>query len=147
MALRSGHGIGAGMPRIEVMPADEQPVGVPDVARSESPADRGARGLFARGNGLASKGGRARAGKTRLADRLGLKNLPKGSAFAPYKASAARPDLLSNWPNRVAYPEGLLRVSLGSSPISIPQCRQCEEKEFPRGPFRWKCSPHFGHRK
>jgi hypothetical protein len=88
MTLRSGHGTGAGVPRIEVLPVDEQPVGVPDWSRPESPSDRGARGRFAGGNGLASRGGKARAGKTRLADRLGLKHLPTGSAFAPYKASA-----------------------------------------------------------
>jgi hypothetical protein len=88
MALRSGHGNGAGVPRVEVLPADELPDGVPGEARSESRSDRGDAGRFAPGNGLARKGGYARAGKTRLADRLGLRNLPDGSAFAPYKASA-----------------------------------------------------------
>lgn len=88
MALRTGHGAGAGVPRIEVLPVDELPDGVPDNARADSPTDRGERGLFAPGNALARKGGRARAGKTRLADRLGLRALPDGSAFAPYKASA-----------------------------------------------------------
>lgn len=56
MALRAGHGTGAGMPRIEVLPADELPVGLPDAARPESPKDRDKRGRFAPGNGLASKG-------------------------------------------------------------------------------------------
>lgn len=88
MALRSGHGAGAGTPRIEVMPADELPAGVPADARAESPSDRRERGLFAPGNALARKGGQARKGKTRLADRLGLRTLPAGADFAPYKASA-----------------------------------------------------------
>lgn len=88
MALRTGHGHGAGMPRIEVLPADELPAGVPDDARPDSPTDRGEAGRFARGNRLARAGGKARAGKTRLADRLGLRQLPDGAAFAPYKASA-----------------------------------------------------------
>ncbi len=88
MTLRRGHGTGAGVPRIEVMPADELPAGVPGEARAESPGDRGASGRFARGNVVAREGGRARAGKTRLADRLGLRTLPEGSAFGPYKAAA-----------------------------------------------------------
>lgn len=74
--------------RPQVQRLDEQPAGVPENARPESPSDRRERGLFAPGNGLAAKGGKARAGKTRLADRLGLRSLPAGNAFAPYKASA-----------------------------------------------------------
>lgn len=92
MTLRARHGnaarFGSG-PVIETCPADELPAGVPDDARPESPADRGEGGLFARDNGLASKGGKARAGKTRLADRMGLRSLPEGAPFAPYKRSAA----------------------------------------------------------
>lgn len=77
-----------GGPRIEVLPADELPAGVPERAGAESPTDRGAAGRFAGGNALASKGGRARAGKTKLADRMGLRSLPEGSAFGPYKRAA-----------------------------------------------------------
>ncbi|MFO0675285.1 MAG: hypothetical protein U0169_02045 [Polyangiaceae bacterium] len=88
MTLRKGHGTGAGVPRVEVLPADELPAGVPGNARPESPTDRGEGGRFAPGNALARQGGKARAGKTRLADRLGLTKLPQGAAFAPYKASA-----------------------------------------------------------
>lgn len=88
MALRSGHGNGAGVPRVEVLPADELPEGVPASTREESPTDRGERGRFAPGNALARVGGKARAGSTRLADRLGLAALPEGAAFRPYKAAA-----------------------------------------------------------
>ena len=89
MALRSSHGTGAGKgPRIEVLPVDELPVGVPDIAGPLSRSGRTKQGTFAPGNGWAAKGGRARAGKTRLADRLGLHPLPEGSTFAQYKASA-----------------------------------------------------------
>ncbi|MGO8998276.1 MAG: hypothetical protein ACLQVI_33575 [Polyangiaceae bacterium] len=88
MTLRRGHGKGAGVPRVEVLPVDELPAGVPAVARAESPRDRGEAGRFAPGNALARAGGHARAGKTRLADRLGLVELPAGCAFAPYRASA-----------------------------------------------------------
>ena len=88
MALRTGHGTGAGSPRVEVLPADELPEGVPGPAREESRGDRTEAGRFAPGNVLSRQGGKARAGKTRLADRLGLSKLPDDSAFAPYKASA-----------------------------------------------------------
>jgi integrase len=72
MALRSGHGNGAGSPHIEVMPADELPAGVPAEARQESPRDRGERGKFAPGNSLARQGGHAKRGTSRLTSRLGL---------------------------------------------------------------------------
>jgi hypothetical protein len=89
MALRTGHGNGAGVPRVEVLPPDELPAGVPSRAERVSPGDFDSRGKFAPGNALARKGGRARAGKTRLADRLGLRGLPDGAEFRPYKAAAA----------------------------------------------------------
>jgi hypothetical protein len=88
MALRSGHGTGAGVPRVEVLPCDELPAGAPAQARVASPGDRGEGGRFASGNGLAREGGLARAGKTRLAERLGLASLAAESAFSPYRASA-----------------------------------------------------------
>jgi hypothetical protein len=88
MALRSGHGLGAGQPRIETLPVDELPVGVPADVRPVSPGDRGVGGRFAPGNALARIGGKSRAGSVRLARRLGLRELPEGAAFAPYRASA-----------------------------------------------------------
>lgn len=97
MALRAGHGTGAGMPRVEVLPADEQPVD----ARQESPSDRGHAGRFAPGNSLARAGGQATAGKTRLASRLGLSGHPSGAAWAArarMKSSARRGrSLLGDW--------------------------------------------------
>ena len=90
MTLRKAHGNGApALLRVETAPVDELPAGVPDGARQVSPSDRGEAGRFAPGNGLASAGGRARAGKTRLADRLGLATLPEGAVFRPYRAAAA----------------------------------------------------------
>lgn len=88
MTLRKGHGNGAGVPRVEVLPADELPAGVPGEARDESPADRGEGGKFARGNSLARRGGESRRGKTRLASRLGLRTLGEAAPFRPYKAAA-----------------------------------------------------------
>ena len=89
MALRNGHGTGAGVPRIEVLPPDELPAGVPGTARTASPSDRGESGRFAPGNALAREGGKATAGKSRLASRLGLRSLPEGSGFSAYKAAAS----------------------------------------------------------
>jgi hypothetical protein len=88
MALRSGHGNGAGIPRIEVLPPCELPLGVPSPAQQRSPTDFDARGKFAPGNALSRRGGKARAGKTRLAERMGLRPLPSGSDFGRYKAAA-----------------------------------------------------------
>lgn len=88
MTLRNGHGAGAGVPRIEVMPADELPKGVPSNAQQRSPTDFDERGKFAPGNCLARQGGRARAGKTRLAERMSLRALPEGSDFGTYKRAA-----------------------------------------------------------
>lgn len=88
MTLRSGHGKGAGVPRVEVLPVDELPKGVPSEAPRLSPGDHDAHGKFAPGNSMARLGGKARAGKTRLAERMGLRGLPEGSAFRPYRAAA-----------------------------------------------------------
>lgn len=88
MTWRNGHGNGAGVPRIEVLPADELPAGVPSDAQQISRPTHDKAGKFAKGNELARLGGLARRGKTRLAERMGLAKLPEGSAFRPYKAAA-----------------------------------------------------------
>ncbi len=88
MTLRTGHGNGRGTPRIEVLPVDELPAGVPGEARTESPTDRGECGRFARGNGLAVAGGKANAGQCRLAHRLNLGDSFADPRFAPYARSA-----------------------------------------------------------
>ena len=89
MTLRTGHGTGAGQPRVEVLPPNELPAGMPGDARAASPTDRGEAGRFARGNTLARAGGLAKRGTSRLTSRLGLATLPEGDAFAPYRKSAA----------------------------------------------------------
>jgi len=89
MALRNGHGNGTGQPRIEVLPVDELPAGIPDSYRSEHPPPAGERGRFAPGNHLAALGGKAKAGSTRLARRLGIVDLPGTAPFAPYKRAAS----------------------------------------------------------
>jgi hypothetical protein len=89
VALRAGHGNGAGSPRIEVLPPDELPAGMPADAREGSPHDRGEAGRFAPGNSLARAGGQAKRGTSRLTARLGLSVLPDGDAFVPYRKAAA----------------------------------------------------------
>jgi hypothetical protein len=89
VALRTGHGNGAGVPRVEVLPADELPSGTPTSAEPVRREDFDARGKFAPGNGIARRGGKATAGKSRLASRLGLRHVPDEAAFAPYKRAAS----------------------------------------------------------
>lgn len=89
MALRTGHGNGAGVPRVEVLPADELPDGLPvhaDDVRRRAATEAG---RFAPGNRRSVLGGLAKRGSSRLTARLGLATLPDGSAFAPYRRAAA----------------------------------------------------------
>jgi len=90
VTLRSGHGKGAGVPRIEVLPADELPVGVQAPPQAVARGERRPDGTFAPGaRTIQAAGGRATAGKTRLAAKLGLATLPDDDAFAPYRRAAA----------------------------------------------------------
>lgn len=93
MALRTGHGTGKGVPRIEVMPADELPAGVPAPARQA--ADRDESGKLRPGPGtseLARKAAKARhesaAHERQMARLLGLRELPDGHPYAPYACLA-----------------------------------------------------------
>ncbi len=89
MGARSAHGNGAAaLLRVETVPVDELPAGVPGPARAASTAGRGPDGRWARGNPHASEGGRARAGKTRLASQLGLVSMDADPAFRPYRGAA-----------------------------------------------------------
>jgi len=70
VTLRSGHGSGAGSPRVEVLPADEQPVGVPapggSVPRAQAAGARRSNGQIADSQAaseLGRRGGLARAAK------------------------------------------------------------------------------------
>src|SRR5450432_3353368 len=90
MALRTGHGTGAGVPRVEVLPADELPAGVQETPQASAGHERRPDGTFARGaRTVQSAGGRATRGKSRLTARLGLSTLAEGDAFRPYRAAAA----------------------------------------------------------
>ena len=90
MTLRTGHGAGAGQPRIEVLPADELPAGLHAHRAPEGAQERTAKGTFAGGSATAqASGGRAKAGSTRLARRLGLVADFPDSEFNPYRRAAA----------------------------------------------------------
>lgn len=85
MTLRSGHGNGRGVPRIEVLPVDELPAGLPEPARP--PATRDASGRFLPGPGtreIARKGAKAAQEARQLAQLLGLWDPPEGHPYAPY---------------------------------------------------------------
>lgn len=84
MALRTGHGAGAGSQRIEVLPPDELPAGEAAPPPPEREGDRSRRGTFAAGNSIAATGGRASWGKSRLAQRMALGEQFADARFDPY---------------------------------------------------------------
>jgi hypothetical protein len=98
MAIRSGHGNGAGVPRVEVLPPDELPLGVPVAPAGPSapePAGErdqhgrfiaGARTAARRGAHVANDNRRAKAAQLALLTDLGLHGEP--TALAPYLADA-----------------------------------------------------------
>lgn len=88
MALRKGHGNGAGVPRIEVLPPDELPEPKPDLS---PPLARNEDGTVADSNtakALGRRGGLAKAGKIRLLQSLGLVELAEDAKFKPYQKAA-----------------------------------------------------------
>jgi hypothetical protein len=90
VALRNGHGNGNGVPRVEVLPADELPIGVHATEQAPSTHERTPDGTWSKGARTdQSKGGRSRAGTTRLARRMGLTDVEADPAFAPYRRAAA----------------------------------------------------------
>jgi hypothetical protein len=92
MALRQGHGTGAGVPRIEVLPGDEQPQPVP---APEAPPSvplvfrqDGKIGDTATAKELGRRGGRKTAARVRLVDSLGLSAIVEQTSFGPYRSAA-----------------------------------------------------------
>lgn len=71
MALRSGHGTGAGQPRIEVLPPDEQPVGVQAPPAGGTSPEQHANGTLKKGaKRIPSMGGKARAKKAQTEAKI-----------------------------------------------------------------------------
>lgn len=85
MSVRSGHGNGAGVPRVEVLPADELPAGVPADARPAPTRDEAGRFIAGPGTSEMARRGAVAAHEARqLASLLGLWQPPDGHAYAPY---------------------------------------------------------------
>jgi hypothetical protein len=93
MTLRRGHGTGAGVPRIEVLPPDEQPASIPADADPLDGVARRQNGTFAGPEAAARagrKGGLVKGRRVRLARSLGLgADVTESEAFAPYRRSAS----------------------------------------------------------
>ena len=92
VTLRKGHGAGKGMPRIEVLPADELPMPIPaPPAASTNPVRRRPNGTIAdpeSAKALGSMGGTAKALRIRLVSALGLADVAEGAPFTPYRRAA-----------------------------------------------------------
>jgi hypothetical protein len=85
MALRSGHRNGAGSPRVEVLPVDELPAGLPAPTRPEAVRDDAVRFVPGAGTSeLARKSAKAAHESRELAAVLGLWDVPEDHPYAPY---------------------------------------------------------------
>jgi hypothetical protein len=88
MALRKGHGNGAGVPRIEVLPPDELPA---PVAGEPEQAIRRADGTIAdsaTAKALGARGGLAKSQKKKLLQGMGLADMAEDNSFTPYYRAA-----------------------------------------------------------
>jgi hypothetical protein len=90
MAIRTGHGTGKGQPRVEVLPVDELPDGVPAPTLEPPTNERTRDGRFKKGaQAIQRQGALARKGTTRLSAKLGLEQIESDPAFEKYKRAAA----------------------------------------------------------
>lgn len=85
MTLRSGHGTGAGVPRIEVLPVDELPAPVPGVPVPVSRRADGTVADSASAKALGARGTPAKLWRARLVSALGLSEVAAESEFASYR--------------------------------------------------------------
>lgn len=93
MALRAGHGAGAGTPRVEVLPPDELPPPVAAPTCALSGVERRQNGTVASteaARALGRKGGQVKAKRVRLARSLGLSSEAlQHESFTPYRRAAS----------------------------------------------------------
>jgi hypothetical protein len=93
MALRSGHGTGAGQPHVEVLPPDElpQPVAAPTDELSGVTRRKGGQVADSQSAAaLGRKGGLVKAKRVRLARGLGIPLALTSEAFKPLPAERQR---------------------------------------------------------
>lgn len=91
MSLRSGHGNGKGVPRIETLPCDELPKGVKAPPPTpEAPEERDAKGRFQKGSRTAqARGGKRNRSTVKLTRQIGLMKEDQFiTEFRPYKRAA-----------------------------------------------------------
>jgi hypothetical protein len=92
MTLRTGHGNGKGQPRIEVLPPDELPAGIPDAQESQDvKPKKGKRRAFAAGDEareLGRVGGKANRGRRKLATGLAMGGTKAVKGFGEYRRAA-----------------------------------------------------------
>ena len=85
MTLRTGHGAGAGTPRIEVLPPDELPDPIPGVPVTLARRPDGTVATSEAAKALGARGGLRKAARARLVSSLGLSKLSDDAAFKPYR--------------------------------------------------------------
>lgn len=88
MALRKGHGNGTGVPRIEVLPADELPAPVPAEPALPARREDGTIADSASAKALGARGGLAKAQKKKLLQGMGLVDMAEDNSFTPYYRAA-----------------------------------------------------------
>lgn len=127
MALRTGHGLGRGAPRVEVLPVDELPRGIPEHAQPSARPERAANGRFLPGNKSSVQGGKRKAGALLLARKLGLSK-EQSEEFAPYlkHAEAWRRHKV----NELAASVGAGTCGAGPSSIIATAARQLASSMF-----------------
>jgi hypothetical protein len=114
MALRKGHGKGAGVPRIEVLPPDELPAPMAGVVVPLARRPNGTIADSAAAKALGARGGAAKASKRALLTGLGLANLGDEDAFKPYWVA------VDDWvKNHLEVLAGMTGGAVGPGPASI----------------------------
>ncbi len=87
MTLRKGHGNGAGVPRVEVMPPDELPDPLPGVPALHGRRADGTIADSETARAIGARGGYARQVRARLISALGLTELADDVAFKSYRSA------------------------------------------------------------
>lgn len=133
MALRKGHGNGKGVPRIEVLPADELPDPVPGETEQLARREDGTIADSETARALGARGGLAKAQKKKLLQGMGLVNMAEDNTFTPYYKAA------NAWLEAVtqiyaAMAGGMLgpgpSALLGNAAIALAMARYLTDKAF-----------------